>query len=86
MYSYIAVLLGHSLLNSNSDCYSHTDHRVVACAEEAHHLNVRGNGGGSCELRVGVHAAHGICHTIGSGTCSHVIGMQCTACAAAGSN
>ena len=28
------------LLNSNSDRNSHTNHGVVACAQEAHHLHV----------------------------------------------
>ena len=29
------------LLNSNSNANGHTDHGVVACAQEAHHLNVQ---------------------------------------------
>ena len=44
-------LLLQRLLNSNSHGNGHTDHGVVACAQEAHHLDVRGNGGGACELR-----------------------------------
>ena len=42
------------------------------------------NGGGTCELCVGVHTSHGICHTVGSRTCCHVIRVKSTACAAAG--
>ena len=30
------------LLNSNSHGNGHTDHGVVTCAQEAHHLNVGG--------------------------------------------
>ena len=29
------------LLNSNSNANGHTDHGVVTCAQEAHHLNVK---------------------------------------------
>ena len=73
------------LLNSNSDRLGHTDHGGVAGAQEAHHLDVGGDGGRTGELGVGVHTAHGIGHAIGSGTGSHVVGMQGTAGAAAGS-
>ena len=44
------------------------------------------NRGGTCELSIGMHTAHGVCHTIGSRACCHVIRMEGTACAAAGSN
>lgn len=38
-------LLLEALRNSDGDRDGGTDHRVVAHAEEAHHLNVRGHGG-----------------------------------------
>ena len=44
------------------------------------------NGGGSCELGIGVHASQCIRHTVGSRTCRHIIRMKRTACAAAGCN
>ena len=34
-------LLLQGLLNSNSHGNGHTDHGVVTCAQEAHHLNVQ---------------------------------------------
>ena len=34
-------LLLQRLLNSNSNGNGHTDHGVVTCAQEAHHLNVQ---------------------------------------------
>ena len=49
---------------------------VVAHAQEAHHLHMRGDGAGACELRVGVHTAHGVGHTIAGGAGGHVVGMQ----------
>jgi hypothetical protein len=58
------------------------NHGVVAHAEIAHHLNVCGNGRGTCKLGVGVHTAHGVGHAVRSGTCSHVVGMKCTSRAA----
>ena len=73
------------LLNSNSNANGHADHGVVTCAQEAHHLNVGGDGGRAGELSVAVHTAHGIGQAIGSGACSHVVGVQSTAGAAAGS-
>ena len=75
-----------SLLNSNGHSDSHADHGVVACAQEAHHFHVGGDGGGACELSIAVHTAHGISQTVGSGACCHVVGMQSTAGAAAGSD
>ena len=45
-----------------------------------------GDGGRTGELRIAVHTAHGIGHAVGSRTSSHVIGMQSTARAAAGSD
>ena len=61
-------------------------HGVVAHADEAHHLDVSRHGGRTCKLGVTVHAAHGVGQAIGSRTSCHVIRMQGTACAAAGSN
>jgi len=37
----VFVELLQSFLNSNSDRDSHTDHRVVACAQEAHHFHMK---------------------------------------------
>ena len=74
------------LLDGYSNCNSHTNHRVVARTDQTHHLNVSRNGGGTCELCVGVHTAKGIGHTVGSRTCCHVIRMQGTSCTTAGSN
>ena len=37
--SYIKLLA--CLFNCNCNTDSHTDHRVVTCSEEAHHLNVK---------------------------------------------
>ena len=75
-----------SLFDRNGCRNGHTNHRVVACADKTHHLNVCGNRRRTCKLSVAVHTAHSICHTVGSRTCSHVIGMKCTACAAARCN
>ena len=86
---FVFWLIGESaeaVLDCNGNRNSSAYHRVVAHSEEAHHLNVSGYGRGACELSVRMHAAHGVGHTIGSGTCSHVIGMQGSACAAARSN
>ena len=62
-------LLLQGLLNSNGHGDGHADHGVVTCAQEAHHLNVGGDGGGTCELSVTVHTAHGIGQTVESGAC-----------------
>ena len=70
--------------NSNSN--SHTNHRVVSCTDQTHHLYVSRNGGRTCELCVRVHTSHSICHTVGSRTCCHVVRMKCTSCTTAGSN
>ena len=85
IYVSIRNYLLQRLLNSNSHGNGHTDHGVVTCAQEAHHLNVGGDGGGTCELSVTMHTAHGVGHAVGSGACSHVVGMQGTAGTAAGS-
>ena len=82
----LKVALLEALRNSDSHGDGSADHGVVAHAQEAHHLDVRGNGGGACELRVGMHTAHGIGHAVGSRACRDVIRMEGTACAAAGSN
>ena len=42
------------------------------------------DGGGTGELGVGVHTAHGVGHTVGSGACGHVVRVQGAARAAAG--
>ena len=81
----VKILL-QGLLNSNGHGNGHADHGVVASAQEAHHLDVGGDGGGTCELSITMHTAHGVGHAVGSGTCSHVVGMQGTAGAAAGSD
>ena len=75
-----------SLFDGNCGGNGHTDHRVVARADQTHHLNVSRNGGRTGKLSVRMHTAHGIGHTVGSRTCGHVIRMQGTAGAAAGSN
>ena len=64
------------LFDSNCNCNSHTNHGVVTCADQTHHLYVGGDGGRACELSVAVHTAHGVGHAVRSGTCSHVIGME----------
>ena len=58
--------------------YGAAYHRVVANAEEAHHLDVCGNAAGAGELGVGVHAAHGVGHAVGGGAGGHVVGMEGT--------
>ena len=63
-----------------STSYGATYHRVVADAEEAHHLNVSRNRAGTCKLSVRVHTAQSVGHTVRSGTSSHVVGMEGTAC------
>ena len=47
-----------ALRNSDGDGDGGADHRVVAHAQEAHHLHVRGHGGGTGKLGVGMHALH----------------------------
>ena len=55
-----------SFLNGNSYSYSSANHRVVAHADQTHHLNVCGYRGRTCELRIGVHTAKCICEAIRS--------------------
>ena len=76
----------HGLFNCDCNRNRSADHGVVAHAEEAHHLDVRRDGGGACELCIGVHTAHGVGHAVGSGACGHVVRVQGTARAAAGSD
>ena len=78
-------LFCHCLLYSNCNSNGHTNHRVVAGADEAHHVYMGRYGGGTSELCITMHTAEGIGHTIGSRAGSHVIWMQGTASAAAGS-
>ena len=80
----LRVLLLQALRDGDSHRDGRADHRVVAHAEEAHHLHVRGHGGGAGELSVGMHTAHGVGHAVGSGTGGHVVGVQGAARAAAG--
>ena len=80
------VKLLTSLFDSNCNCNSHTNHGVVTCADETHHFYVCGNGGRTCELRIRVHTTHRVGHTIGSGACCHVVGVQGTSGTAARSN
>ena len=75
-----------SLFDRNCTCDSHTDHRVVTCADETHHFDVSGNGGRTCEPCITVHTTNGIGQTVGSGTCCHVVGMEGTAGTTAGSD
>ena len=51
-----------ALLNSDSHGNGHTDHGVVASAQEAYHFDMGGDGGGAGELGIGVHTAHGVGH------------------------
>ena len=80
------LLFVHSFLYSYSYSYAHANHRVVTSADEAHHLNMSRNGGGTSELCVAVHTTHGIRHAVRSRTCCHVIRMERTTRAAAGCN
>ena len=68
--------------SSNSAGDGHTDHRVVAGTDQTHHLDVSRDGGGASELGITVHTAHRVCKTIGSRTCTHIIWVKCTTCAA----
>ena len=74
----------YSFFHRNSDSHGSAHHGVVAHAQEAHHLHVRGDGAGAGELRVAVHTAHGVGHAVGGGAGSHVVRVQRAAGAAAG--
>ena len=89
------LLLGHAgktgcrpLPGRLFECHGHRnrcpDHRVVAHADETHHLHMGGNGGRSGELGIRVHAAHGVGHAIGGRSCPHIVRMEGAAGAAAG--
>ena len=58
------IMLFHGLLDGNGDSDGSADHRVVAHAEEAHHLDVRRYRRRTCELSVRVHTSHSIGHTV----------------------
>ena len=79
-------LFGHAFLHGYRNGHRGADHGVVAHADEAHHLDVRGYGGGTCELRVGVHPAHGVGHAVAGRARSHVVGVERSARAAARCN
>src|SRR5699024_5489530 len=68
--------------NGNSDC--HTNHGVVSCSDQTHHLHMSRYGRRTCKLSVRMHTAQCICHTVGSGACRHVVRMKGTSCTAAG--
>ena len=59
------------LFDGNCNRNGHTNHGVVTCADETHHLYVSRNGGRTCELSVGVHSTHSVSHTVGSEACCH---------------
>ena len=73
------LLLVESQVDSYSDSYCCTYHWVVTNTQEAHHLYVSRNRRRTSELSVRVHTAESISHTVRSGTCSHVVWVQCTA-------
>ena len=82
--SKLRVLL--RFFDSDSHRDGRADHRVVAHADQPHHLNVRGHGGGASKLRVRVHTTHGVGHAVGGRASRHVVGVQGTTRAAAGRN
>ena len=73
----------HRFFNRNRARNRGAYHRVVAHADEAHHLDVSGNGRGARKLRVGVHTSHGVGHAVAGRTCRHVVGVKRSAGAAA---
>ncbi len=66
----------HSLFNSNCAGNGSANHRVVAHADQTHHLDVCRNGGGACKLCVRVHSAHRVGHAVGCRTCCHVVRVE----------
>ena len=62
------------------------DHRVVANADEPHHLDVRRDRGRTGKLRVAVHTAHGIGQAVGSRAGGHIVRVERAARAAVGCN
>ena len=82
----IVLRLFHRFFHRNRNSYSRAYHGVVAHSDKSHHLDVCRDGGGACELCIGMHPAHGVRHTVGSGACSNIVGMQSSTRAAAGSD
>ena len=80
------ALLVQCLFDSDSAGNGAANHRVVAHADKAHHVDVCRHGGGASKLRVRVHTTHGVGHAIGCGTSGHVVRVQGTASAATGSD
>ena len=80
------TLLVQSSVHRNSAGHGGTNHGVVAHADEAHHVHVRRHRGRAGELGARVHTTHGVGHAVGSRASSHVVGVQGTAGAAAGSD
>ena len=74
----LLLLLVEREVNLNSAGYGATYHGVVTDTEEAHHFYVSGHGRRTCKLCVRVHTAQGVGHTVGSGTSSHVVGVERT--------
>ena len=77
-------LLIQALVHRHGAGHGRAHHGVVAHAHETHHLNVGGHGGGTGELGVAVHTAHGVGQAVGSGAGRHVVRVQGAAGAAAG--
>ena len=63
---FLLYLFRKSFLNGDRDRNRCTDHRVVAHTDKTHHFDVSGNGGRTCELRIGMHTAHSVGHTVRS--------------------
>jgi len=78
MVAFFVYALFYCFSDCNGNSNGHTNHRVVTGAQKAHHLNVSRNRRRTCKLSIRVHTTHGIGHTVGSGACSYVIGMQGT--------
>src|SRR5699024_9892239 len=77
---------GSHLAGSHGAGHGGAHHGVVAHADQAHHLNVGRHGAGAGELSVAVHTAHGVGQAVAGRTGGHVVGVQGTAGAAAGSD
>lgn len=73
-----ADLFIHCHCYGDSNRYSSSYHRIVAHSKKSHHLNMCRNTGRPCELSIAVHTPHGIRHSVGSWSCSHIIWMQST--------
>ena len=72
------------LLKSHGHGDRGPDHRVVAHADEAHHLHMRRNRGRAGKLGIGVHPPHGVGHAVGSRAGAYIIRMEGATGAAAG--